>query len=96
MKLRDGFEMKKIPTIFKRNPANMKELLREEHPDCSWVFAGEGVPTRKYDGTCCLVKDGKLWKRREIKKGKSSPDGFELADYDEVTGKTVGWLPITA
>jgi len=55
--------MKKIPTIFKRNPENMKEILPEQHPDCGWVFDGEGVPTRKYDGTCCRVKDGKLWKR---------------------------------
>jgi len=87
--------MKKIPTIFKRNPENMKDILPEQHPDCDWVFAGEGVPTRKYDGTCCRVKDGKLWKRREIKKGKPKPEGFELADYDEVTGKTVGWMPVT-
>lgn len=87
--------MKKIPTIFKRNPENMKELLNEPHNDCAWVFAGEGVPTRKYDGTCCMVKDGKLWKRREVKKGKPKPEGFVLADYDKVTGKTVGWMPVT-
>ncbi len=85
--------MKKIPTIFNRNPENLKEILPEPHKDCGWVFDGEGVPTRKYDGTCCRVKEGKLWKRREIKKGKPQPEGFELADYDEVTGKTVGWMP---
>jgi hypothetical protein len=84
--------MKKIPTIFKRNPERMQEILNEQHPDCAWVFAGEGVPTRKYDGTCCRVKGGKLWKRRELKKGKQQPSGFEPADYDEVTGKTVGWV----
>lgn len=87
--------MKKIPTIFKRNPENMRELLSEPHPDCAWVFAGEGVPTRKYDGTCCLVKNGELWKRREVKKGKPEPEGFVLADHDEVTGKKVGWMLVT-
>lgn len=86
--------MKKIPTIFKRNPDRMQEILNEQHPDCAWVFDGEGVATRKYDGTCCRIKDGKLWKRRELKKGKPRPEGFELADYDEVTGKTVGWVLI--
>jgi len=86
--------MKKIPTIFKRDPKNMKKILNEHHPDCDWVFKGEGVPTRKYDGTCCRIKNGKLWKRREIKKGKSQPENFELADYDEITGKTVGWVPV--
>ncbi len=47
--------MKKIPTMFIRNPENMRELLNEHHPDCGWVFAGEGVATRKYDGTCCKI-----------------------------------------
>ena len=87
--------MKKIPTIFKRNPDRMQEILTEQNPACGWVFDGEGVPTRKYDGTCCRVKDRKLWKRRELKKGQRKPEGFELADFDEVTGKTVGWMPVT-
>jgi len=87
--------MKKIPTIFKRNQENMEAILPEPNESCSWVFAGEGVATRKYDGTCCMVEDGKLWKRREIKKGETIPDKFKMADYDEVTGKTVGWMPAT-
>ena len=86
--------MKKIPTIFKRNPDNMKLVLNEVNEDCRWVFEGGGVATRKYDGTCCLIKEGKLYKRREIKKGKQKPDNFVLADHDENTGKTVGWLPV--
>ena len=86
--------MKKIPTIFKRNPNNLKEILAEPHPDCEWVFKGEGVAMRKYDGTCCMVKNKKLWKRREIKKGKTIPEQFILVDYDEITGKTVGWMPV--
>ena len=86
--------MKKIPTIFKRNPENMRELLNEPHPDCLWVFEGEGVATRKYDGTCCLIKDGKLFKRREYKEGKTVPGTFTEEDYDPVTKKTVGWVPV--
>lgn len=86
--------MKKIPTIFKRDTENMSIVINEHHPDCEWVFNGEGVATKKYDGTCCLVKDGKLWRRRELKKGKAHPDGFVLADYDSATGKSVGWIPV--
>lgn len=86
--------MKKTPTIFLRNPDNLKAIIPQPHPDCDWVFAGEGVATRKYDGTCCLVENGQLFKRREIAKGKSAPDNFVLADYDETTGKTVGWVPV--
>lgn len=86
--------MKKTPTIFKRNTKDMSAVLPERHEDCDWVFNGEGVATRKYDGTCCLIKEGKLFKRREIKKGKKAPDDFVLADHDEITGKTVGWVPV--
>ena len=85
--------MKKIPTIFKRNPDNMRELLNEQHPDCDWVFNGEGVATRKYDGTCCLIRDKKLYKRREVKEGKPIPDNFEEVNYDEATKKRIGWVP---
>lgn len=86
--------MKKIPTIFKRNPEQLSRVLPEPHPDCYWVFAGEGQATRKYDGSACLIRDGALYKRREVKKGKPLPANFIQADYDETTGKTVGWLPV--
>jgi len=60
--------MKKIPTIFKRNPENMKYILRDPHPDCLWVFEGEGIATRMYDGICVAIINGQYVKRREIKK----------------------------
>lgn len=87
--------MKKTPTIFARDwLGDRSRVLDSPHPDCGWVFAGEGVPTRKIDGTCCLVKDGVLWKRREVKKGQKVPDDFVLSSEDEETGKTVGWVPV--
>lgn len=86
--------MKKIPTIFKRNPERMKDILPEQNPACEWVFAGHGTATRKYDGTCCLVRGGKLYKRREVKPGHAVPPGFVQADFDGATGKTVGWVPV--
>lgn len=86
--------MKKIPTIFKRNPGNMREILNEPNLKCQWVFDGEGIATRKYDGTCCLIEGRKLYKRREIKKGAPIPIGFVHADADEITGKVVGWVEV--
>ncbi|HEA68594.1 MAG TPA: hypothetical protein ENI07_17485 [Desulfobacterales bacterium] len=83
--------MKKIPTIFKRNPENMGELLDEPHPDCQWVFDGEGVATKKYDGTCVMINSDGYFKRREV---KFAPEDFVEIDYDETTGKKVGWVPI--
>ena len=87
--------MNKIPTIFKRNPENMNELLNEQHPDCQWVFDGEGIATKKYDGTCVLIEwDKSYWKRREVKQNKKAPKCFISISTDKITGKTVGWVPV--
>ena len=87
--------MKKIPTIFKRDPKNMKNILKEINPECQWVFNGEGVATRKYDGTCVLIEsDKKYYKRREIKKDKPFPQGFIPISFDPNTEKTVGWIEV--
>ncbi len=86
--------MKKMPTVFLRNPENRNYLLRDVTPGCEWVFAGEGVPTRKYDGTCVLFDGQEWWARREVKPGKATPPNFRFADRDEITGKTMGWEPM--
>lgn len=89
--------MRKIPTLFVRDPEDMRYLTREVHPDCQWVLDGEGTPTRKYDGTCVLFDaEANWWARREVKPGRDWPAGFMQADYDDVTDKTVGWMPIDA
>lgn len=88
--------MKKIPTLFLRDfPDNPARVTREPHPDCGWVFGGEGVATRKYDGTCCRFDGTAWWKRREVKQGRPDPAGFELAEADPVTEKRMGWEPVT-
>lgn len=89
--------MKKIPTLFVRDPeTNLRYVKNEVHPDCGWVIDGEGVPTRKYDGTCVLWDASLWWARREVKPGKPTPAGFRKIETDEVTGKTVGWEPAEA
>ena len=87
--------MKKMPTIFVRNFENMREITAEQHPDCGWVFKNKGTATRKYDGTCTMIKDGKFFKRREVKKGKDVPENFISCGHDEKTGKRMGWVPAT-
>ena len=88
--------MKKIPSIFLRdfdgNPSLVKDV---PDPAATWVFLGEGVPTRKFDGTCCLVRGGKLYKRLDCKRGKTPPTNFEpCGPADPVTGHHVGWVPV--
>lgn len=86
--------MKKIPTIFFRDEQDRKYVTDQINPECQWVFNGEGVATIKYDGTC-LMFDGENWfARREVKAGGTLPDDFIEVNYDDITGKTIGWVPI--
>ena len=87
--------MKKIISLFARNYDGDRLVRDEVVPGAEWVIAGEGVATRKFDGTCCMVRDGKLFKRYDAKKGKAPPPNFEPAqDYDEITGHMPGWIPV--
>lgn len=86
--------MQKIPTLFARDfPANPRYVTRQLTPGCEWVMAGEGVATRKYDGTCVMYDGARWWARREVKPGRPAPQGFMESECDETTGKTVGWEP---
>lgn len=86
--------MKKIPTLFVRDPDDMRHVTRDVHPDCQWVIDGEGTATRKYDGTCVMFDGKHWWARREVKPGKTPPAGWVQVDHDDTTGKSVGWEPI--
>jgi hypothetical protein len=87
--------MKKTISLFQRNYDGDRLVRDELVPGAEWVAAGDGVATRKFDGTCCMVRDGKLYKRYELKSGKAAPAGFEPAqDADPVTGHRPGWLPV--
>ena len=87
--------MKKIPTLFIRNPDDRRYVTDQVTPGCEWVLDGEGTPTRKVDGTCTMLDDhGRWWARREVKPGKTPPPGWRQVDHDETTGKRVGWEPI--
>lgn len=59
--------MKKIISLFKRDYENDRNLINEIVPGAEWVVAGEGIATRKFDGTCCLIRDGKMFKRYDHK-----------------------------
>jgi len=87
--------MRKTPTIFMRNMESDHRVRDEVTPGCEWVLAGEGRPTRKWDGTAVLVRDGKVLKRYEVKKDGEPPEQFEPAQpKDANTGKQVGWVPM--
>lgn len=89
--------MQKIPTVFVRDENDRRFVTPKVTPGCEWVLAGEGTPTRKFDGTCVLIRrDGTAvhaFARREVKPGKEPPPEFVAVATDETTGKTVGWEP---
>ena len=66
--------MKKIPTLFERVYENHKIVGITEvvTPGFEWVLAGGGISTIKYDGSCCAIINGELYKRYDDKKGKKT------------------------
>jgi len=87
--------MKKIISLFARNYDGNRCVRDEIVPGAEWVAAGEGIATVKRDGTCCMIRDGKLWKRYDVKDGKTPPSDFEPAqEPDPVTGHWPGWRPV--
>ncbi len=88
--------MKKIISLFQRNYDTDRLVRDEVVPGAEWVVAGEGVATRKWDGTCCMVLCGVFFKRYDVKKGKYPPPDFMPAqEHDPTTGHWPGWVPVT-
>ena len=87
--------MKKIPTLYVRDHTTGKINPDQVTPGCEWVTAGQGTPTRKYDGTCVLLDDhGRWWARRTVNTRGTRPAEFITVETDPATGKVVGWVPI--
>lgn len=64
-------------------------------PGCEWVINGKGIATRKWDGMCCKIENGILYKRYDAKHGKTPPEGFiPTQDPDPITGHWPGWLQV--
>lgn len=88
--------MRKIPSLFARDAQDPSKLTRDYHPLAAWIVRGEGVATRKWDGTAVLVRDAQVFARFDAKRGKAPPPGFVAAqDPDPITGHHPGWVPAT-
>lgn len=89
--------MNKIPTLYVRDPADMSRVTREVTPGCEWVLAGEGIPTRKWDGTNIrvTVRGGSLIvveKRKNPtreEKAKGAEPGYVEASRSEPADKHI-------
>ena len=88
--------MEKIISLFQRN-YETDRLIRNEIVDgAAWVIEGEGVATRKFDGTACAIFDSKIYKRYDIKGGKKVPEGAIacMDKPDPNTNHHPFWVPV--
>lgn len=88
-----------MPCLFVRDfPADRSQrVCRDEvTPGCEWVLNGEGIATRKWDGTACAVIEGSLFARYAAKHGKTPPLGALPCDpaADPVTGHWPHWARV--
>lgn len=89
--------MKKIPTLFERVYENHKVvgILPNITNGMEWVLNGEGVATIKFDGSCCAIINGELYKRYDAKKGKKPPIGaIPCCEADKITGHHPHWVKV--
>jgi hypothetical protein len=85
--------MKKISTLYKKDPNDLSMVINEIAPENKWVIDGEGIPTRKFDGTATAIIDGELYKRYDVKKGKQVPaNAIPCQEPDEITGHWPHWI----
>ena len=74
--------MKKMKTLFKIDYSTRPHTItREVTKGSEWVMNGEGVATIKYDGTCCMVNSGNLYRRYTVKRNRRRPEGFIACDH---------------
>ena len=84
--------MKKLSTLFKKDPNDLGRVINEVDPKNKWVFKF-GLPTRKFDGTSCAIIDGELYKRFDLKKGRTlPPNAIPCQEADEITGHHPHWV----
>lgn len=85
--------MKKISTLFKKDPNNLGRVINEINPENNWVLNGEGIATRKFDGTSVAIINGGLYKRYDVKKGRIAPENaIPCQDADPLSGHHPHWL----
>ena len=87
--------MKKISTLFLKDPNDLSRVISKENPENLWVFEGKAIATRKFDGAACAIIDGHLYKRYDVKKGKQVPqDAIPCQEPDAITGHWPHWIVV--
>lgn len=93
--------MKKMQTLFEKDPANLGRVIDVVRPTCAWALNPEISATVKFDGTSCAIIDGRLFKRFDAKINKKTgkykraiPTGaISCQEPDFHTGHHPHWVP---
>ncbi len=81
--------MKKLSTLFKKDSNN--NVTNVLDPKNTWVLT-DGIPTRKFDGTSCAIINRELYKRFDLKKGRTlPPNSIPCQEADAITGHHPHW-----
>jgi len=84
--------MKKISTLYKKDPNDLGRVIDEVNPGNEWVLKS-GIPTRKFDGTSCAIIDSELYKRFGLKKGRTlPPNAIPCQEPDSKSGHHPHWV----
>ena len=76
--------MKKTPLVFVYDYDN--DIITDKvKPGSEWVLNGEGIATIKIDGSACLYKDGKLWKRFDRRLKPKFANKFKPGDNPDIS-----------
>ncbi len=85
--------MKKISTLYKKDLNDLSKVTTELDPENQWVIDGEGIPTRKFDGTAAIIINHEIYKRYDVKRGKQVPQGaISCQEPDKFTGHWPHWV----
>lgn len=86
-----------MTTLFKKDPNDLGRVINEIDPINQWVVEN-GIATRKYDGTSCVIINCELYKRYDAKKNKKGvfkpiPEGaIPCQEPDLITGHHPHWI----
>lgn len=82
--------MRKIPCLFKRDPADRRRFLPEHQFD----LPADAVATVKWDGVAVKLDEAGCWWVRWTAKHGGAPTGSRFVQYDPATNMDVWWSPL--
>lgn len=86
--------MRKISTLFQKDPQDLGRVIPEIHPDNIWVLEGDFIATQKFDGTAAAIINTLLYKRYDVKKGRSIPEeAIACQAADKISWHHPHWVP---